>query len=104
MLKSAALVRADTLPAAIDMVRTGGAEAYAAPRALLMALAVQVPGSRVLDDGFDTLGWAAAVPKGKAAHLGYIRDFLEAAKSDGLIKETMERAHLQGARVAPLTH
>ncbi len=98
LLKKAELVRADTLAAAIEMLRAGQADAYAAPRPVLLALGRQLPGSRVLDDGFAAMGWAAAVPKDQAGRLAYVNEFLKEAMTSGLVKQTIERARLQGVQ------
>ena len=101
MLKHAELVRIDSIAAAIDMVRAGKIDAYAAPRAVLLALSDKAPGSRVLDDGFANIVWVAMVPKGKAGHVAYVSDFLEEAKTTGLVKQTIDQANLRGLQVAP---
>ncbi len=100
-LTRAQLVRTDTLAAALDMVRTGQADAYAAPRAVLLVLGTQLAGSRVLDDGFADIAWAAVVPKGKPGRLSYVTEFIEEAKASGLVKQTIDRANLRGLQVAP---
>ena len=101
MLKHAELVRIDSIAAAIDMVRAGKIDAYAAPRVVLLALSDKAPGSRVLDDGFANIVWVAMVPKGKAGHVAYVSDFLEEAKTTGLVKQTIDQANLRGLQVAP---
>jgi len=100
-LKHAELVRIDSIAAAIDMVRDGKIDAYAAPRVVLLALSNKAPGSRVLDDGFANIVWVAMVPKGKAARLAYVSDFLQEAKATGLVKQTIDQANLHGLQVAP---
>jgi polar amino acid transport system substrate-binding protein len=60
-----------------------------------------VPGSRVLDDGFAEISYAAIVPKGQAARLAYLNEFLENAKQSGLVKRIIESLGLQGVKVAP---
>ena len=101
ILKHAELVRIDSIAAAIDMVRAGKIDAYAAPRVVLLALSDKAPGSRVLDDGFANIVWVAMVPKGKAGHVAYVSDFLEEAKTTGLVKQTIDQANLRGLQVAP---
>lgn len=100
-LKRAELVRVNSLSAALDLIRTGRADAYAAGRPVLLSLAAQLPGSRVLADGFGTVSYAALVPKANPGHLAYISEFIEWAKASGLVKQTIERAGLRGVKVAP---
>ncbi len=101
LLKKAELVRTDTLPAALELVRTGGAHARAGPRAALLAESVRLPGSRVLADGFAVIFNAAMVPKGRAGWLAYVSEFIEEAKASGLVKKTLEDASVRGIQVAP---
>lgn len=101
LLKRAELVRTDSLAAAVDLLRTGRADARAAPRPVLLAESTGLPGSRVLEDRFAVISYAALVPRGRAGHLAYINEFIEAAKASGLIKQTIERAGLRGVQVAP---
>lgn len=101
ILKHAELLRLDSIAAAIEMVQGGKVDAYAAPRAVLLALSDKAPGSRVLDDGFATIAWVAMVPKGKGGRIAYMSDFIEEAKATGLVKQTIDQANLRGVQVAP---
>jgi len=101
ILKQAQLVRADTLEATLDLVRTGRADARAAPRPVLIDESLRLPGSRVLEDRFAFNFWAAIVPKGHAGRLAYVSEFIEEAKASGLVKQIIERNGLRGVQVAP---
>jgi len=101
LLKQAELVRTDTLAAAVELVRTGGAHARAGPRPALLAESVRLPGSRVLADSFAVLFDAAMVPKGHAGRLAYISEFIEEAKASGLVKKIIADASVRGVQVAP---
>jgi polar amino acid transport system substrate-binding protein len=100
ILKHAELVRIDSIAAAIDMVHTGKVDAYAAPRVVLVTLSNKAPGSRVLDDGFANIVWAAIVPKGNAGRIGFLSDFIQEAKTSGLVQQTIDRYGLKGIQVA----
>jgi polar amino acid transport system substrate-binding protein len=100
-LKRAELVRADSHPAAVDLLQSGGADAKASPRFTLVIEASALPGSRVLDDDFTDVSFAAVVPRGQAARLAYINEFVEDAKASGLVKRVIESLGLQGVKVAP---
>ncbi len=104
MLRRAQLVRADSLAGAIDLLRTGQADAYAAGRTVLLGLAAQLPGARVLADGFGGISYAALIPKGNPGRLAYVSEFIEDAKASGLVKQLIERYGLQGVAVAPAGH
>jgi polar amino acid transport system substrate-binding protein len=99
-LKHAELVRMDSIAAIIETLRAGQIDAYAGPRAVLLGLSTQSPGSRVLDDGFGEIAFVAMVPKGRTAHIAYVSDFIEEAKSSGLVQQTIERHGLKGIQVA----
>ena len=101
LLKKAELVRTDTLSAAVELVRTGGAHARAGPRQAVLTESVKLPGSRVLADGFAVISSAALVPKGHAGRLAYVSEFIEEAKASGLVKKIIEDAGLRGVQVAP---
>ena len=101
LLKKAELVRTDTLSAAVELLRTGGAHARAGPRQAVLAESVKLPGSRVLADGFAVISSAALVPKGHAGRLAYVSEFIEEAKASGLVKKIIEDAGLRGVQVAP---
>ena len=100
MLKHAELVRADSIAAIIDMVRAGQVDAYAGPRVVLLKLSDQSPGSRVLDDGFGDIVYVAMVPKGEAGRISYVSDFIEEAKSSGLVQRTIDQYRLKGIQVS----
>jgi polar amino acid transport system substrate-binding protein len=100
MLKHAELVRAETVAAIIEMVRAGQVDAYAGPRVVLMKLSSQAPGSRVLGDRFGDIVYVAMVPKGNAGRIAYVSDFIEEAKSSGLVQRAMDQYGLTGIQVA----
>jgi polar amino acid transport system substrate-binding protein len=90
VLKRAELVRTDSIVAAIDLLRTGGANAMALNRPSLIAESARLPGSRVLGDGFGEIYSAMAVPKGHAGRLAYINEFIEDAKASGLVNHIIK--------------
>ncbi len=100
MLKHAELVRADSIAAIIDMVRAGQVDAYAGPRVVLLKLSDQSQGSRVLGDGFAEIAYVAMVPKGRGGRITYVSDFIEEAKSSGLVQRTIDQYGLKGIQVA----
>jgi polar amino acid transport system substrate-binding protein len=101
-LKHAELVGAEIPDAAIDLLRTGRADALASARPGLLEYSTKLPGSRVLEDRYGAnLGTAMAVPKGQAGRLAYISEFVEEAKASGLVQQAIEHAGERGVRVAP---
>jgi len=100
-IKRAQLIRTDSHAAALELLRTGGADAKSSPRPVLAGESSTLPGSRVLNDGFADIYFAAVVTKGQAARLAYINEFIEDAKASGLVKRIVETIGVQGVRVAP---
>ena len=100
-LKRAELVRTDSIAAAVELLRTGGASAVALNRPSLIAQSAALPGSRVLGDGFGEIYSAIAIPKGHAGWLAYINEFIEEAKASGLVNRMIETLAMQGVRAAP---
>jgi polar amino acid transport system substrate-binding protein len=101
-LKNAELIRTDSHAAAVNLVRTGGADGKASPRFVRVPEALGAPGTRVLDGGFAEISYAAVVPKDQAARLAYVNDFVEDAKASGLVSRIIDSLGLQGVRVAPV--
>jgi polar amino acid transport system substrate-binding protein len=99
-LKQAELVRADSVIGAFELLRAGHADVSALPRPNLLQYAGQLAGSRVLADRFGVNSVAIAVPKGRAGRLAYIREFIEEAKTSGLVQRAIENAGLRGVQVA----
>jgi len=99
-LKNATMIRAAGLPGALQVFKSGGADAFGANKANLFQMMDQVPGSRVLDGGPGTETQALLIPKAGHAGLAYARTFIEDAKARGLVKAAIDRAGLQGAHVA----
>jgi polar amino acid transport system substrate-binding protein len=101
ILKHAELVRVENQAAGADLLRAGQISAYAAPRPVLLALSAELPGSHVIEDAFADISFAAFVPKGNFPRLAYVTEFLEEAKSSGLIQQFIEQNGLRGLTVAP---
>jgi polar amino acid transport system substrate-binding protein len=97
LTKNAELVRTDNINAAVEVLRAGQAQAVGAPRAVLIVQSGKLAGSRVLDDGFAPVRYAAVVPKGEASFLAYIND---SSKRQGLVKQAYDTAGIHGIQVA----
>jgi polar amino acid transport system substrate-binding protein len=97
----ATLVRVPGLAAALEAVKAGKADAIGTTKPSLFELSSQLPGSRVLDGRFAQEHIAMAIPKGRDAGVPYARQFVEEAKSRGLVKAAIEKSGARGAVVAP---
>jgi polar amino acid transport system substrate-binding protein len=100
-LKHAELVRAPSADAAFELLATGRVDALAGLRQALIGLTARLPGSRMLDGQFMAVQQAIGVPKGREAGLHYLRDFVEDAKSSGLVGRAIEQTGARGVSVAP---
>lgn len=99
LLAHAELRQADTIPALTQLLGAGEIQALAAPRPALLQIASANPGLRVLGGRFSSAQGAAAVPKGKAAHLSYVNDFIRDAKASGAVRQAIERNGVRGVQV-----
>lgn len=87
---------------AIELLKTGKANVFAQNREILAVSAQQLPGSRILDGGFDTLHMSLGVPKGRSAASNYLSQVIEELKVSQFIREAIDRSGLKGAMVAPM--
>lgn len=101
-LKNAVLVRGSNLPAMIEILRSGKADAFAANKPNLFSASEQLAGSQVLDGRFSTVPYAIATSKGGNVGTAYVQRFVEDVKANGLVKSAIEKAGLRGVVVAPL--
>jgi len=101
-LKNAVVIRAPSNPGALEALKSGKADVMGSIKPILFDMSNQLPGSRVLDGRPGIDPHAMAMPKGRDPGVAYLRQFIEDAKSEGLIKAAIERAGLRGVVVAPL--
>ncbi len=99
-LRYAHVVRTDTVPAALALLRGGQADAFAGSRQAALGFLPQLPGARLLDDNFLIANLAVALPKRRTASVAYVSDFIEQAKASGVVRQAIERAGLHGVRVS----
>jgi polar amino acid transport system substrate-binding protein len=97
----AELVGAELPDGAFDLVRSGKVDAFAAPREQLLDYSVKLPGSRVLDEAYGINNAGIAIRKGQAGRLAYLCDFVQEAKTSGILYGIIRRGNLRGFRVAP---
>lgn len=100
-LRQARVVRAATVKAGVEMLANNQLDAYATNKSTLFEMAAELPGARVLDGRWGVERHALALPKGRDAGLPFARSFVEAAKTEGLVRAAVARAGLRGAIDAP---
>jgi len=101
-LQNAVVVRASSNAGAVEMLKSGSADAIFSIKPNLFEMSTQLPGSRVLDGRPGIDPHAMAMPKGRDVGAVYARQFIEDAKSAGIVEAAIERAGLRGVVVAPL--
>lgn len=100
-LKQASVVPVPSLQVAARMLRERELDAFATNKAILFELADNVPGARVLDGRWGLEHLALAVPQGRQVAAPWLREFAEAVKREGRVKEASARAGLRGAIEQP---
>lgn len=100
LLKHAELVYADTPDPAFELLRSGRADAMASVAYVLHRYSPRLPGSRVLEGRYGANLLSMAVGKNQLERLAYITEFVDEAKSSGLVQRAIERGGLRGVHVA----
>lgn len=100
-LKNAFLERAESSSEAIDLFVSDNLDAAAGVRQPLEAYMAVHPGYRVIDGSFTAIQQGIGTPKGREAAREWLQNFIEDAKSSGLVASLMERHHQTAAKVAP---
>lgn len=84
---------------AIEMLKTGKADAFAQNKELLIASSRQLPGSRILEGSYDTSSVALAVLKERTIAAEYLNDVIREMMASGFLEGALRRSGLQGATV-----
>jgi len=92
-------VYADEYDPTFELLRTGNADAFASIREMLLQYSGQFPGSRVLEDSYQSNFAGIAVPKGNVGRLAYISEFLDDMKRSGSLQRAIDGAGLRGVEV-----
>jgi len=100
-LTKTTVTAAQSIGEAVEMLTGGKADAFALSRDSLPPFVAKLPGSRIVDGGFQLTGVAIAVPRARPDALAYVTTFLEKAKNSGVVRAAFNRAGLQHLMVAP---
>lgn len=95
-LDAAELVRAPGLGATFDLFVAEKLDVLAGLRPGLMENAASVPGARILDGSFMGVQQAIGTRRRKKAAAAFLRDFVEEAKTSGLVARLIERHGVTG--------
>lgn len=90
-VKQADLVLADGLDASFDLFVERELEALAGLRPRLIADVERLPGARILEGKFTAVQQAIGTRRSSTAGAAFLRDFVEEAKSSGLVASLIEK-------------
>src|SRR5262245_17238982 len=90
-VKNAEVVRFEGWPATMAALRDGSVHAVAGNRVTTPDNAKELPGSRILDERFGKQVLVIFIPKGKAAALAYVDEFVKQAIASGLVQKIIDR-------------
>jgi polar amino acid transport system substrate-binding protein len=100
-IKHAELVRTETIAAAYERFAADKLDALAGLRPGLLADLEKLPGARIIEGRFSSVQQAIGTAKKNTAGAAFLHDFVEEAKSSGLVARLMERHKVRGLSVAP---
>ena len=100
-LKHAAIVRAATAEAVMELWVAGKLDSVAGVKPQLEAVARRVPGLRLLPGRFMAINQAMGTPRGREAGAKYLHDFIDEMKASGFVTEAFARNRIDGATIAP---
>ena len=100
-IQHASLIHADGFEATFERFVHEKLDAMAGLRTGLMADAVRLPGSRLLDGRFTAVQQAIGTPKGRPEAAAFLQTFVDDAKSSGRVARLIEKYEVKGLSVAP---
>lgn len=100
-LKDAILVRTPSNSEAFAAVKSGKADVMGSIKPILFEITSDLTGFTVLDSRAGVDPHAMAMPKNRELGMAYLRQFVDTAKSEGLVKAAIERAGLRGVVLSP---
>ena len=100
-LTKTTITAAQSIGEAVEMLTGGKADAFALSRDSLPPFVANLPGSRIVEGGFQLTGVAIAVPRARPDALATVTSFMEKAKNSGVVRGAFNRAGLQHLIVAP---
>jgi polar amino acid transport system substrate-binding protein len=99
-IEKAELVRAPNPDAAFQLLVDGHVDLVAGVRQHLVANSSKLPGSRVFHGRFMVIQQALGIRKGRQATEA-LSDFIEQAKSSGMVARIIEKAGVRGVSIPP---
>jgi polar amino acid transport system substrate-binding protein len=101
-LSQAKLVRAPTSPEVVSFFMAGSYDVAAGVKQQLAADAQKISGVRLLPGHFMLIEQAMGQPKNRSPLARYtLARFVADMKSNGFVRESLQRHHIEGAVIAP---
>jgi polar amino acid transport system substrate-binding protein len=102
-LKHAQLVRAEGIDGSYELFVAQRLDVLSGLKPRLLMDLEKLPGARILDGRFTAVQQGIGTPKARAAAAGYLREFVEEAKSSGFVAAAIAKHGVRGVNVAPAT-
>jgi polar amino acid transport system substrate-binding protein len=102
-LKHAQLVRAEGIDGSYELFVAQRLDVLSGLKPRLLMDVEKLPGARILDGRFTAVQQGIGTPKARAAAAGYLREFVEEAKSSGFVAAAIAKHGVRGVNVAPAT-
>ncbi len=99
-IKHAELIKTDTLDSAYDTFVADKLDVLAGLRPRLLSDVEKLPGARILDGKFSAVQQAIGTPRKNEAAAKWLAEFVEEAKSSGLVAQLIEKHGVKGLSVA----
>ena len=100
-LAHAQLQRASSIDDSYHLFVEAGLDALAGLKPRLVIDAEELPGSRILDGQVTAVKQSAGTLHGRETGARFLRQFIEQAKSSGLVAQFVEHYVVRGVSVAP---
>ena len=100
-LKNTRIVPAKSVDEAMAMMKTGAAQAFALTHDALPPLQKTLPVSRILDGAYQITGVCIALQKNHPAALAFVTNFIQNAKTNGIVRRAFDDAGLSVLDIAP---
>jgi len=98
-LKNAKVTGYQTYDEIFNLLKNGEVDAFALSRDQLIAMAQQIPGTRVLDETFKQTVTAVGVPPNHPLSLAFVTKFMTDAVSNGILRKAYDNNGLKGRPV-----
>lgn len=100
-IRHAQLVHEQGFDATFDLFVRDGLDAMASLRPRLLSDVKKLPGSRILDGQFTAIQQSVGTRKTHVEGAAFLREFVEEAKSSGLVAQLIAKHNIEGLSVAP---